>query len=89
MSESLNDKLEALFKARPYEWIDGKELAEVAGGYAWRTRVSNLRKQRGMEIGNDVVRRWDAQGKPFKTSYYRYVPPVETHVEASGQVAFL
>jgi hypothetical protein len=89
VSESLNDKLEAVFKARPYEWIDGKELAEIAGGYAWRTRVSNLRTQRGMEIGNDVVKRWDAQGKPYKTSYYRYVPDLPTRVEPSGQVAFL
>lgn len=49
---TLNDKLEAFFKAHEREWIDGKRLAEIAGGYAWRSRVSNLRTQRGMNIEN-------------------------------------
>jgi hypothetical protein len=89
VSESLNDKLEAFFKARPHTWIDGKDLAEIAGGYAWRTRVSDLRKQRGMTILNDVVTLKDAHGKTFKISHYRYVPDLPTRVEPSGQVAFL
>jgi hypothetical protein len=89
MSESLNDKLETFFKAHPYQPVDGKVLAQIAGGYAWRTRVSNLRKQRGMDIVNDVMCLKDAQGAVFKVSTYTYLPPVETHVEASGQVAFL
>ena len=37
---TLNDVLAAFFKARPNQWIDGKELATVAGGYAWRSRCS-------------------------------------------------
>jgi hypothetical protein len=70
MSASLNDKLAAYFKARPGQWIDGKELATVAGGYAWRTRCSNLRK-RGMTIENRVE--WNGA---FRVSLYRYVPAV-------------
>ena len=91
MSETLNDKLEAFFKARPNTWIDGKDLAEVAGGYAWRSRVSDLRRFRGMDIVNDVVRLKDAHGKPFKVSLYRYVPSesVTVRVEPNGQGAFL
>jgi hypothetical protein len=89
MSESLNDKLETFFKSHPYQPVDGKVLAQIAGGYAWRTRVSDLRTQRGMDIVNDVMSLRDADGKPFKISTYTYLPPVETHVEPSGQVAFI
>lgn len=72
---SLNDRLEALFRSRPGEWIDGRKLAEVAGYAAWRTRVSNLRC-RGMDIENDW---WVMKegGKTFRVTVYRYVPPVE------------
>jgi hypothetical protein len=51
MSESLTDKLQACFLARPNTWIDGRELATIAGSYGWRTRVSNLRK-RGFVVEN-------------------------------------
>ena len=46
------DVLEAFFKAWPGLWIDGMEIARLAGAYAWRTRVSELRTQRGMTIEN-------------------------------------
>jgi hypothetical protein len=49
---SLCDKLEAYLKAQPLKWIDGKRFEAVAGGYGWRTRISNLRTQRGMVIEN-------------------------------------
>jgi hypothetical protein len=83
MSESLNDKLEAFFKARPHAWIDGKELARVAGGYGWRSRVSDVRR-RGMTVENKQERR-----NGYTRSFYRYVPDLPTRVEPSGQVAFL
>lgn len=89
MSESLNDKLEAFFKDRPNVSVDGKRLAEIAGGYAWRTRVSDLRTKRGMNIVNDVITLKDASGNPYKVSHYTYVPELPTHVEPNGQVAFL
>jgi hypothetical protein len=37
-------RLAAFFNARPGEWIDGMELGRIAGSYAWRTRVSDLRR---------------------------------------------
>jgi hypothetical protein len=83
MSESLNDKLETFFRARPHVWIDGKELATIAGGYGWRSRCSDLRK-RGMTVENRQRRRGD-----YTISEYRYVPALATRVEPSGQVAFL
>lgn len=48
---TMNDKLAAYFLARPGVWLDGRELATVAGAYAWRSRCSDLRK-RGLVIEN-------------------------------------
>jgi hypothetical protein len=41
---SLAGRLAQYFLARPNRWIDGMELASVAGSYAWRSRCSDLRK---------------------------------------------
>ena len=41
---SLCARLAAFLKARPNQWIDGRELATIAGAYGWRTRVSDLRR---------------------------------------------
>ncbi len=40
----LVDRLAALFHEHRGQWIDGRELARVAGSYGWRTRVSELRR---------------------------------------------
>ena len=80
----MNDQLEAYFKARPGIWIDGRDLAEVAGNYAWRTRCSDLRK-RGLNIENRIrkVDRHNGVDR-YAVSEYRYVSdppavPAETH----------
>jgi hypothetical protein len=83
MTQTLNDRLAAHFKANPLTWIDGKELATIAGGYGWRSRCSDLRK-RGMTVENKQERRHG-----YTRSFYRYVPDLPTRVEPSGQVAFL
>jgi hypothetical protein len=99
MTKTHNQLLAEFFKARPGQWIDGKALERVAGGYAWRTRVSNLRRQPfGMVIENRI-RRIESQvegltgpaaRRVFRVSEYRYVPPAENfsvrflHVEAEG-----
>ena len=41
--ENLTDRLAEFFRRRPNEWIDGDRLRLVAGKYAWRTRLSELR----------------------------------------------
>ena len=40
------------FLARPNQWIDARDLMQVAGICGWRTRVSNARKKYGMNITN-------------------------------------
>jgi hypothetical protein len=86
MSQSLNDRLEAFFRSRPNEWIDGKWLANIAGGYGWRSRCSDLRRQRGMTIENrQQVRRDRLTETKWTESYYRYVPE---DVTVSGEIKF-
>jgi hypothetical protein len=91
MNQTLNDRLAAHFRAHPGEWIDGKELATIAGGYGWRSRCSDLRK-RGMTVENrqrmKIIHGFMGVSR-FKVSEYRYVPDLPTRVEPSGQVAFL
>jgi hypothetical protein len=98
MSESLTDKLAAYFAARPLTWIDGKELATVAGGYGWRTRVSDVRKS-GLVIENrvrtvhsdgcaklfvaDLEEEARCDCRAYKVSEYRFVP-AETPPTTSG-----
>jgi hypothetical protein len=77
---TMNDKLEAFFKARPGKWVDGLELAGVAGCYAWRSRCSDLRK-RGMNIENRTRRVTLTDGEVITKSEYRYAP--------QGQLALL
>ena len=42
---TLNDKLERFFLEHLATPIDGKDLAGTVGTYAWRTRVSDVRKR--------------------------------------------
>lgn len=41
---SFTDKLATYLKNHAGEWLDGREIAEIAGCYGWRTRLSELRK---------------------------------------------
>jgi hypothetical protein len=70
---SLCDKLEAYLKARPLTWIDGKRFESVAGGYGWRTRLSECRRERGMRIENRV-RTIKREGFSYRISEYMFVP---------------
>jgi hypothetical protein len=70
--QSFAEQLAAYFKARPNVWVDGFDLAMVAGGYAWRTRVSDIRKPPfNMTIQNRQVR---IAGSKAVASQYRFVP---------------
>lgn len=42
---TLTDKLERFFREHPNTHIDGKDLAAIAGSYAWRTRLSEVRER--------------------------------------------
>jgi hypothetical protein len=43
--ESRCARLARFFIEHRGEWIDGTTLQQIAGVYAWRTRVSDLRKR--------------------------------------------
>ena len=52
---TLADRLERFFVENSDVFVDGKDLAGIAGTYAWRTRLSEVRqrfKQRGGNIKN-------------------------------------
>lgn len=71
------DRLAAYFTAWPNRWIDGRELGTIAGAYAWRSRVSQLRRQRKWVIDNRLRRVKVQYGDTKETitiSEYRYVP---------------
>lgn len=63
----------SLLQSRSPEWVDGRELAQVGGAYAWRTRVSDARKQLGLRIENRVRTVRDGE-RTWKVSEYRTVP---------------
>jgi hypothetical protein len=65
-----------LFKSRPGQWIDGREIATVGGAYAWRTRISDCRKVYGATIENRIVNVYGQKGPAMvaKASQYRYLP---------------
>lgn len=67
--------LAALFHRRPWEWINGLELARVGGAYAWRTRVSDLRKPPyAMRIENRIRRVRFDDGTSQRVSEYLFQP---------------
>ena len=74
-AHSFNAILAEYLKARVGQWIDGKELATVAGGYAWRSRVSECRRLYGLQIDNRQERVKLPNGQRFTRSLYRLVLP--------------
>ena len=62
------------FRARPGVWVRATDLERVGGRQAWRTRVSDARRQYGMTIENRCRSvRWE-DGKTYRLSEYRWVP---------------
>jgi hypothetical protein len=67
---TFRDAVAAYFHARPHHWIDGMEIASVGGCYAFRTRISEVRRDLGMTITNRQRKRPDGS----TLSEYRYEP---------------
>lgn len=78
------ERVEQYFKARSGQWIDGKDLEAIGGRYAWRSRVSDCRTQRGMTIENRLRHIQQDDGTRFTVSEYRYVPPVPREIDLSA-----
>lgn len=70
-ADTLCARVATFFESRPGEWIDGRELATVAGCYGWRTRVSEIRKP---PYGLDIRNRQRKEGR-YTVSEYRLVIP--------------
>lgn len=71
-SSSLVERLAAFFRAHPGEWIDGRTIATIAGSYAWRTRVSDVRRPPFNMSVTNRQRRVTENGKTFTVSEYLY-----------------
>lgn len=63
-----------LLKQQPGVWVHWRDIAQVGGACAWRTRLSDARKQFGMRIENRVRYVQDGMRR-YKVSEYRYVAP--------------
>ena len=88
--DSLTARLARFFRARPGAWIDGRDLANVAGCYAWRTQVSKLRRAPfNMTIENRQTRASRAGGGVFILSAYRYLPAPTSESSASLTFSWL
>jgi hypothetical protein len=69
VNSTLTSRVRALFLSRPNEWVDGRELATVGGYAAWRTRLSECRREYGMTIENQQIRHPE-----YTVSRYKYTP---------------
>jgi hypothetical protein len=80
MSVTFRDHVAAYLRAHPNEWVSAYVLMEIGGTLAFRTRVSECRRDLGMPITNQVVR--DERG--VATSWYRYAPTPEQRPLSQG-----
>jgi hypothetical protein len=70
------ERLAHLFGRSPGRWFDGRELAAVGGIYAWRTRISELRRSpHCLDIQNRQRTVRQPDGTAFVVSEYRLVVP--------------
>lgn len=64
------EKVVALFKSQPLTWIPIRELADVGGFAAWRTRVSEARQLIEAE-GGSVEWNEDCKASAYMFKYVR------------------
>lgn len=73
LSPSRVERLAEFFRKHPGEWIDGRAIATIAGSYAWRTRVSDLRRSPFKMSISNRQRRVTENGNTFTVSEYIYL----------------
>lgn len=71
---AFTQRIAEFFKLHPFEWVDARELEIVGGRQAWRTRVSDARRQFGMDIENRCTKQKADDGTAWTRSEYRYRP---------------
>jgi len=72
-TRTFTERIARYFQTRPNQWIRAVELEPIGGRQAWRSRLSDARREFGMRIDN----RWYTEHTPFgkvRRSEYRYVP---------------
>jgi hypothetical protein len=63
-------------RARPNQWVDGRQIAKIAGFAGWRARISDLRKAPyAMTISNRQRNVRVDEHTTFRVTEYRYEPP--------------
>ena len=67
-------RLAAFFRERPDFWVDGRVLGPIGGNYAWRSRVSDLRRAPFLMTIENRQRSVQTDNGPVVISEYRYVP---------------
>ena len=67
-AQTYRDRVAALFRANPGEWLHWTRFAQIGGAMAWRTRISDCRRHLGMTIENRQER--DERGVTH--SFYRW-----------------
>lgn len=67
--QTMTDRVAAIFKSRPNEWIDARDVLHAGGFGGWRTRVSELRyPPYSMQIENRT-----RKVRGLTESHYRFV----------------
>lgn len=70
--QSNRDAVAEFFKEHQGQWIAASALADIGGTLAWRTRISEARRQLGMHIENRQEKDY-VGGVLNVRSYYRYL----------------
>jgi hypothetical protein len=71
---TLVERLARFLAERPNVWHDGRDLGTIAGSYAWRTRISDLRRPPfNMAIENRQRHVRQPDGTTYTVSEYRFV----------------
>jgi hypothetical protein len=78
---SFRDAVADYFSTYPDRWLNATELESVGGRQAWRTRISECRRQLGMDIENRT-RTVQGPNGPYVVSEYKFTAP-------TGQLALL
>jgi hypothetical protein len=82
---SLTDRLADYFRARPGQWINGLHLS-FAGSYAWRSRVSELRRAPYFLTIRNRQTRVRAGDHTVTVSEYAWIPDRNTEAGAADSV---
>lgn len=90
--QSFTDRVEQLFRQRPGEWINARDFMQIGGTMAWRSRIAEVRTQRGLNIVNRQRRAKNRDNKAYTISEYKWQAepePVALSVDSQGQSSFL